>query len=121
MLRRVGSVIGGVLVLTGFLSGCGGKPIVGVILPTTGAAASYGESIESGIRLAISDAREREGLPILLRIPFAREIAAALAAGEPLIHARPDLGVDLDRLIDILLIGSGIDDEGEPPCVSSSS
>jgi branched-chain amino acid transport system substrate-binding protein len=63
MLRRVGSAIGIVLVLTGFLSGCGGKPIVGVILPTTGAAASYGESIESGIRLALSDARERGELP----------------------------------------------------------
>jgi len=63
MLRRVGSAIGCILVLTGFLSGCGGKPIVGVILPTTGAAASYGESIESGIRLALSDARERGELP----------------------------------------------------------
>jgi branched-chain amino acid transport system substrate-binding protein len=63
MLRRVGSAIGVVLGLTGLLSGCGGKPIVGVILPTTGAAATYGESIESGIRLAISDARERNELP----------------------------------------------------------
>ena len=63
MLRRVGSVIGVVLGLSGLLSGCGGKPIVGVILPTTGAAASYGESIESGIRLAVSDARERGELP----------------------------------------------------------
>jgi branched-chain amino acid transport system substrate-binding protein len=63
MFRRVGSAIGIVLVLTGFLSGCGGKPIVGVILPTTGAAASYGESIESGIRLALADARERGEVP----------------------------------------------------------
>jgi branched-chain amino acid transport system substrate-binding protein len=63
MLRRVGRAIGIVIVLSGFLSGCGGKPIVGVILPTTGAAASYGESIESGIRLALSDARERDELP----------------------------------------------------------
>jgi branched-chain amino acid transport system substrate-binding protein len=63
MLRRLGSAIGVVLVLTGFLSGCSGTPIVGVILPTTGAAASYGESIESGVRLALSDARERGGLP----------------------------------------------------------
>ena len=63
MLRRVGSAIGVVLCLTGLLSGCSGKPIVGVVLPTTGAAASYGESIESGIRLAISDARERGTLP----------------------------------------------------------
>jgi len=64
MLRRVGSAIGVVLGLTGLLSGCSGKPIVGVILPSTGAAASYGESIESGVRLAISDARERNELPV---------------------------------------------------------
>lgn len=63
MFRRVGSAIGIVFVLTGFLSGCGGKPIVGVILPTTGAAASYGESIESGVRLALSDARGRGEVP----------------------------------------------------------
>jgi branched-chain amino acid transport system substrate-binding protein len=63
MLRRVGSALGVVLCLTGLLSGCSGKPIVGVVLPTTGAAASYGESIESGIRLAIADARERGTLP----------------------------------------------------------
>jgi branched-chain amino acid transport system substrate-binding protein len=71
MLRRVGSAIGVVLVLAGFLSGCSGKPIVGVILPTTGAAASYGESIESGIRLALSDAREREGLPTGFEVEWA--------------------------------------------------
>ena len=71
MVRRVGSAIGVVLVLTGFLSGCSGKPIVGVILPTTGAAASYGESIESGIRLALSDAREREGLPAGFEVVWA--------------------------------------------------
>ena len=63
MYRRVGSVIGIVICLTGILSGCGSKPVVGVIMPTTGAAASYGESIESGMRLALSDARERGVLP----------------------------------------------------------
>jgi uncharacterized protein YceK len=47
MLRRFGSAVGFVFVVAVFLSGCGSKPIVGVILPTTGAAASYGESIES--------------------------------------------------------------------------
>jgi len=62
MLRRVGSVIGMVL-LAGLLGGCSSKPIVGVILPSTGAAASYGESIESGIRLALSDARDQGQLP----------------------------------------------------------
>jgi len=62
MFRRVGSVISMVL-LAGILGGCSGKPILGVILPSTGAAASYGESIESGIRLALSDARDQGQLP----------------------------------------------------------
>ncbi len=62
MLRSVGSAIGMILV-AGLLGGCNSKPIVGVILPSTGAAASYGESIESGIRLALADARIQEQLP----------------------------------------------------------
>ena len=81
MLRRVGSAIGVVLVLTGFLSGCGGKPIVGVILPTTGAAASYGESIESGMRLALSDARERAGLPTGFEVVWADSGIRPIACG----------------------------------------
>jgi branched-chain amino acid transport system substrate-binding protein len=63
MSRRVGSVTYLVLGLTGLLSGCGSDPIVGVILPATGAASSYGESIESGVRLALSDAREHDEVP----------------------------------------------------------
>jgi len=35
------------------LTGCGSKSVVGVLLPTTGAAASYGESMKHGIELAI--------------------------------------------------------------------
>ena len=62
MLRRVGSVMGMMLV-AGLLGGCNSQPIVGVILPSTGAAASYGESIESGIRLALADARAQEQIP----------------------------------------------------------
>ncbi len=62
MLRSVGSAIGMILV-AGSLGGCNSKPIVGVILPSTGAAASYGESIESGIRLALADARAQQQLP----------------------------------------------------------
>jgi branched-chain amino acid transport system substrate-binding protein len=71
MFRRVGSALGVVLGLTGFLAGCGSKPIVGVILPATGAAASYGESIESGVRLALSDARERGELPTGFEVVWA--------------------------------------------------
>ncbi len=63
MFRRVGLTIGAIAVLSVVLVGCGSKPVVGVLLPTTGEAGTYGESIESGIRLAISDARDREELP----------------------------------------------------------
>jgi branched-chain amino acid transport system substrate-binding protein len=51
------------ILVAGLLGGCNSKPIVGVILPSTSAAASYGESIESGIRLALADARIQEQLP----------------------------------------------------------
>jgi len=63
MFRRVGLTIGALAVLVVVLVGCGSKPVVGVLLPSTGEAGTYGESIESGIRLAISDARDREELP----------------------------------------------------------
>jgi len=63
MFRRFGLTIGAVAVFSVVLVGCGSKPVVGVLLPTTGEAGTYGESIESGVRLAISDARDREGLP----------------------------------------------------------
>jgi branched-chain amino acid transport system substrate-binding protein len=43
--------------------GCGSDPVIGVVLPQTGDASSYGSSIESGMELAIDDARERGTLP----------------------------------------------------------
>ena len=63
MMRRAASIIGGFLVFAGLTAGCSKAPVVGVLLPTTGAASTYGESIESGIRLAVSEAREKEVLP----------------------------------------------------------
>ena len=63
MFRRIGVSLGIIVGLAGLLSGCGSKPVVGVILPTSGAAASYGESIESGIRLALTDSRGRNEVP----------------------------------------------------------
>lgn len=45
------------------LVGCGSKPVIGVVLPATGATSAYGESVESGMRLAINDAVEKGQLP----------------------------------------------------------
>ncbi len=63
MFRRIGVSVGIIAGLAGLLSGCSSKPVVGIILPTTGAAAAYGQSIESGIRLALADARGRGEVP----------------------------------------------------------
>lgn len=64
MFRRLGLTLGALAMLSVVSVGCGSKPVVGVLLPSTGEAGTYGESIESGVRLAISDARDREGLPV---------------------------------------------------------
>ncbi len=63
MVRRVGLTFGVVLVLCLVLVGCVRRPVVGVLLPTSGEAGTYGESIQSGIHLAISDAQSHDGLP----------------------------------------------------------
>jgi branched-chain amino acid transport system substrate-binding protein len=43
------------------LTACGSKPVVGVLLPTTGDASSYGESMKRGIDLALE--MEQDSLP----------------------------------------------------------
>jgi branched-chain amino acid transport system substrate-binding protein len=63
MDRRIGLTLGALAVLCLVSIGCQSKPVVGVLLPSTGEAGTYGESIESGVRLAISDARDRDELP----------------------------------------------------------
>jgi branched-chain amino acid transport system substrate-binding protein len=63
MARRIDLTVCAALALAVVLTGCGTKPLVGVVLPSTGAASTYGESIESGIRLAVSEAREKGALP----------------------------------------------------------
>lgn len=62
VIRRILSAFLFLPMLT-MLSACGSSPVVGVILPSTGSASQYGESIESGVRLAIREAREKGQLP----------------------------------------------------------
>jgi branched-chain amino acid transport system substrate-binding protein len=63
MVWRKGVTLLGVLCLSALLTACHPEPVVGVLLPTTGHAATYGESIESGVRLAVTQARELDQLP----------------------------------------------------------
>ncbi len=63
MSRRVSCALTGIAGLCLALTGCGGKPVVGALLPTSGQAAIYGQSIEAGMKLALADATEAKQLP----------------------------------------------------------
>ncbi len=81
---RTGAVLG----LTLATLSCGGKPTVGVLLPTSGRAASYGQSMRKAIELAFEDARADGSM----RKPF--EVAWADSASEPATAAQ-----ELRRLV----------------------
>jgi len=61
---------------------CAGKPVVGVLLPTSGPAASYGASMRNAIELALSDIKEDGSV----RRPF--DVAWADSASDPATAAR---------------------------------
>jgi len=63
MIRKLIHLSGALLLPILLLSGCETKPVVGVLMPRTGLASDYGDSIESGINLAVSQARELDQLP----------------------------------------------------------
>jgi branched-chain amino acid transport system substrate-binding protein len=46
-----------VLTVLTLLGACGSPPVVGVLLPTTGSAASYGDSMKNGIDLALEQGK----------------------------------------------------------------
>jgi len=50
------------------LSACGSKPVVGILLPTSGAAASYGESMKEGIEFALDEAKKTKTMPAGLQL-----------------------------------------------------
>lgn len=56
------------LIAVGALTGCGSKPVIGVLLPMTGDAASYGESMKEAIDLALDEARADKTLPANLTV-----------------------------------------------------
>jgi branched-chain amino acid transport system substrate-binding protein len=67
----MGLAVAAAVMLSVTMAGCGSKPLVGVLLPTSGVAATYGESIESGVRLALSDARSRGTVPADFEVVWA--------------------------------------------------
>jgi len=94
MLRRACRAVGAIVCLL-LVIGCPRKPVIGVLLPTTGNASNYGESIESGIRLAVSDARERGQMPGDLEVVFADTESKPQQAAMQLSQLASDRGVKL--------------------------
>jgi len=91
MARRRGAAVWAALSLTLLAAGCGTKPVVGVLLPSTGSAGTYGESIESGIRLAITECREKNLLPRGFEVVWAdsaSDPARAVAELEKMVRDR---------------------------------
>jgi branched-chain amino acid transport system substrate-binding protein len=103
------------LIVATLLTACGSKPVVGVLLPMTGSAASYGESMKNGIDLALDEAAG--DLPKGFQIVWgdtasdpevgARELERMAAEGARLVvagttsdtaHALLPLLVDLDLI-----------------------
>jgi branched-chain amino acid transport system substrate-binding protein len=88
--RRLIAIFGTVFVAV-VLTGCGSKPVVGVVLPISGNASGYGESIESGMRLAINDARDTGQLPADFEVIWAdsgSDPAQGIAEVRRLVHER---------------------------------
>jgi branched-chain amino acid transport system substrate-binding protein len=71
MIRTSRPTIAALAVSCILLVGCGSAPVLGVLLPTSGSANTYGESIESGMRLALAEARERQQLPVGFEVYWA--------------------------------------------------
>ena len=53
------------------LPGCGKKPVIGVLLASSGAASVYGESMKNGIELAMSEAEANGTVPVGLSVVWA--------------------------------------------------
>ncbi len=50
------------------VSGCGGDPVIGVLLPTSGDASSYGDSMKKAIDMALAEAEAEGTMPVNLTI-----------------------------------------------------
>jgi len=92
--RRWITLLLAVCVLGG-LTGCGSKPVVGVVLPKTGLTKAYGESVESGMRLAVSDAVEKQQLPSGFEVFWADSGSSPAEAAEATRQLIQDKGAKL--------------------------
>jgi len=76
------------------ISACGGKPVIGVLLPMTGEAASYGDSMKEAIDLAVEEAKADGSYPVNLTIVWG-DSATDPATGRTEIRRLADEGAKL--------------------------
>ena len=76
------------------VSACAGNPVIGVLLPMTGDASSYGESMKEAIDLAIAEAEVDGSYPANLTIVWA-DSATDPATGRTEIRRLADQGAKL--------------------------
>jgi branched-chain amino acid transport system substrate-binding protein len=81
--------------LTLVLAGCGNKPVIGVLLCSTGSASTYGASMERGIDLAIEQARADGSFPSGMGIVQADSTTDPEVAVTELTRLVSDNGADL--------------------------
>jgi len=98
LLKRVACVCVVFVAALGQIS-CGSPPVIGVLLPTSGTAASYGESMKQAIELAIDEAKADGSYPEGLTIVWAD------SASDPATAAREFRGLASDQGAKMVVAG----------------
>jgi len=80
------------IVLT--VSGCGGNPVIGVLLPTSGDASSYGDSMKKAIDMALAEAQAEGAMPADLTIVWG-DTASDAETGRAEVKRLADQGAKL--------------------------
>jgi len=76
------------------VSGCGGNPVIGVLLPTSGDASSYGDSMRKAIDMALAEAQAEGAMPAELTIVWG-DTASDAETGRAEVKRLADQGAKL--------------------------
>ncbi len=68
MRGKTVATLAGVILATAALTGCGSKPKLGVLVPLSGAAQPYGQSMENAMKLALEQAQKNGKTPANLQV-----------------------------------------------------
>ncbi|NOZ79695.1 MAG: amino acid ABC transporter substrate-binding protein [Acidobacteria bacterium] len=92
-VKKLGAAALGFLILG--LSGCSKTPVLGVLLPTTGRAATYGESMSNAIHLALDEAYKNGSAPEGLKVVWADSASDPKVGVRELLKLAKDDGANM--------------------------